>query len=363
MTKTKLFNQFFFKLAIFTFLFAAITTHSVADPIDSFESNIMTGGATGTYIQIGNDIATLAKAIGRNVNVVQSAGSMENIEAVRDRRFTQFGIVQSDVLDFIKTFKDDDPAMRRIARGTKIAFPLYNEEVHIVAKKSGSINVLADLSGKIVAVGALNSGTNLTTTFLFEVTNIRPETLVNLSASDALVELRAGRIDAFVYVAGAPTKLLQETSANDDLKLIPVTEGEVSGYYGTAVIKAGTYPWLNTDITTPAVKAVLMTFDYNPNGNEYIRNSCRVVTEISYLIKLNLEYLKQNGHPKWKQVDLDAIPPGWERARCVEIALDANYRLPLITQQNSAPKPNNPVSCENIVNPVAKRLCLMKSGS
>ncbi|MCF6344707.1 MAG: TAXI family TRAP transporter solute-binding subunit [Devosiaceae bacterium] len=364
MTNNILFNKVlrkftFVKSIILIFLFAS-------NPSYSFEVNIMTGGATGTYIQIGNDIANLAKAIDMDVTVVESAGSMENIEAVRDRPFTQFGIVQSDVLDFIKTFKNEDKAMRRIANGTKIAFPLYNEEVHIVAKSSSSINVIADLSGKIVAVGAPNSGTNLTSTFLFEVTNIRPQTLVTIKASQALEELRAGRIDAFVYVAGAPTKLLLDTNANDDLKLIPVAAGAISGYYGTATIKAGTYPWLRSDVLTPAVKAVLMTYQYDPNRNDYLKQSCEVVTKISYLINRNIEYLRQNGHPKWKQVDLNALPPGWERGNCVKTALEEGYQLPTINVINSiSPAPTQApaivVNCDAIQNPVAKRLCLMKS--
>jgi len=364
MTNNILFNKVLRKFTlvksiVLIFLFAI-------NPSYGFEVNIMTGGASGTYIQIGNDIANLAKAIDMDVTVVESAGSMENIEAVRDRPFTQFGIVQSDVLDFIKTFKNEDKAMRRIANGTKIAFPLYNEEVHIVAKSSSSINVLADLSGKIVAVGAPNSGTNLTSTFLFEVTNIRPQTLVTIKASEALEELRAGRIDAFVYVAGAPTKLLLDTNANDDLKLIPVAAGAISGYYGTATIKAGTYPWLKEDVLTPAVKAVLMTYQYDPNRNDYLRNSCEVVTKISYLINRNIEYLRQNGHPKWKQVDLNALPPGWERANCVKTALEEGYQLPTMNVINSiSPAPSQApavvINCDAVQNPVAKRLCLMKS--
>ncbi len=353
------------KFVIILYFFGILFFLPVLSFAQNFPVNIMTGGATGTYIQIGRDIAKLGQAIGMDVTVVESAGSMENIAAVRDRRYTQFGIVQSDVLDFIRTFKNEDPAMRRIARGTKIAFPLYNEEVHIVTKKSAPINVLADLSGKTVAVGAPNSGTNLTTTFLFEVTNIRPQTLVTIKAAEALEELRAGRIDAFVYVAGAPTKLLADTGPNEDLKLIPVAAGAISGYYGTSIIKAGTYPWLKEDILTPAVKAVLMTFDYDPKRNDYLKHSCEVVSKISYLINRNIEYLRQNGHPKWKQVDLNAIPPGWERAKCVETALASDYVLPTNNSINSVNPVSDPLSvqnCDVLKNPVAKRLCLMKAG-
>ncbi|HGG04275.1 MAG TPA: hypothetical protein ENK28_02360, partial [Aliiroseovarius sp.] len=64
-------------------LFGSVGGFADPQPQEDLEVNIMTGGATGTYIQIGKDIAALAEQAGReNVIVVESAGSMENIAAV-----------------------------------------------------------------------------------------------------------------------------------------------------------------------------------------------------------------------------------------------------------------------------------------
>ena len=351
MSKSKLARQL---LWLSTLLFFSSPSYSLG-----FEVNIMTGGASGTYIQIGRDVAGLTQGTGRTVNVVESAGSLENLEAVRDRRYTQFGIVQSDVLDFVRTFRAENAAMRRIARSTRIVFPLYNEEVHIVTRKSSGIDVLAGLSGRSVGVGVANSGTNLTATFLFEVAHVRPDRLITVSAGDALDQLMNGTIDAFVYVAGAPTKLLQDTSASDDLKIVPVTAAELGGYYGTSIIRAGTYPWLLEDVTTAAVRAVLMTFEFDPRRNDYFKQSCDAVTEVSYLIKQNLETLKQIGHPKWNQVDLSVEVPGWERAQCVEAALDPNFQPKFVSNAPSS----SPQSCSELLNPIALQLCRMKSSN
>jgi len=329
------------------------------------EVNIMTGSSTGTYIQIGKDIGALAEQIGRNMTAVESAGSLENIEAVRKRPLTQFGIVQSDVLDFIRTFRQDDIEMRRMANNTRIVFPLYNEEVHIVVRRSSGLNVLADLSGRTVAIGEPNSGTNLTSTFLFEVANVRPQNMLTISSSEGMEQLKTGAVDAFVYVAGAPTKLLADTNANDDFKILPISSESVGGYYGTSTIKAGTYPFQTEDVTTAAVRAVLMTFEYNPRHNTYFKQSCEAVSEISYLIKEHLDILQATGHPKWKQVDLSAIPPGWEVAQCVQTALKDNYKLPVndpIVMPTSASAGSSSTACEcsDLLNPVAHRLCLMR---
>jgi uncharacterized protein len=66
-------DLFLMVLTLYAGLFAS------AARAQDFQTDIMTGGASGTYIQIGRDIATLAEQIGRNVVAVESAGSLENI--------------------------------------------------------------------------------------------------------------------------------------------------------------------------------------------------------------------------------------------------------------------------------------------
>jgi TRAP-type uncharacterized transport system substrate-binding protein len=116
-----------------------------------FERNIMTGGPTGTYIRIGQDMAALGAQCGLTLNVVESAGSLENFVGVRKRRNTQFGIVQSDVLEYLKTFEANDAEIQDAVRGVRIMFPLYNEEVHVLARTG--LSGIRDLEGQKVAIG------------------------------------------------------------------------------------------------------------------------------------------------------------------------------------------------------------------
>src|SRR4051812_50187065 len=81
------------------------------------------------------------------------------------RHGTQLGIVQSDVLDFIASFSEDQE-LRSTAAWMRMVFPLYAEEVHLLARPE--IVKLADLAGKRVAIGAPNSGTLVTATLLLE---------------------------------------------------------------------------------------------------------------------------------------------------------------------------------------------------
>src|ERR1044072_4057164 len=159
------------------------------------EKNIMTGGAKGTYIKIGRDIAALAKACGQTLNVVESAGSLENFNGVRNRKNTQFGIVQNDLLEYLKTFEANDKDIQQAVKGVRIMFPLYNEEVHVLAKKD--IANLEGLASKKVAIGVKDSGTYLTATLMLDILQIKDAEKVLLNPDQALPKLQSGEIDAF----------------------------------------------------------------------------------------------------------------------------------------------------------------------
>src|SRR5918993_3195951 len=165
-----------------------------ASGAQAVETAIMTGKPTGTYIRFGQDLAGLTRHFGLDLTVAPSAGSLENIDAVIRRPNTQFGIVQSDVLDFVATFSDD-PELRATARLLRMVFPLYDEEVHLVAREG--IDSLADLADKRVAIGASNSGTLLTSSLMLANAGIEPAEEVEVDPDEALPALRDDRIDAF----------------------------------------------------------------------------------------------------------------------------------------------------------------------
>lgn len=289
------------------------------------EKNIMTGGAKGTYIKIGRDIAALGKECGQTLNVVESAGSLENFIGVRNRKNTQFGIVQNDVLEYLKTFEANDKEIQQAVKGVRIMFPLYNEEVHVLAKTS--IARLEDLAGKKVAIGVKDSGTYLTATLMMDILQIKDAEKITINPDEALPKLQSGEIDAFFYVAGAPASLF-EGNAIDGSKfhLLPITEAPLLATYIPSKIPADTYAFEKDPVDTVAVKAVLMTYDYDKKRNAYHRDSCKAVADFSSLILNNLDKLQKTGHPKWKTVDLTALPPGWKVGVCVKEGMALDYK-------------------------------------
>ena len=312
---------------------AILLTLIMSPPVyaQEFEKNVLTGGPSGTYIQIGRDLATVASACGLTYTVRESAGSLENFLGVRKRANTQFGIVQSDVLEYLKTFASDDPGVARAIFGVRIAFPLYDEEVHILAKRE--LASLSDLNGRRVAVGVEDSGTFLTASLVLDLAGVQPAERATINATDALEALLADEVDAFFYVAGAPTKLFQSDAIDPArFHLLPIEDPTLSAVYLPTSIPGGTYPFQSDPVRVVAVKAVLMTYEYTPGKNEYHRQSCKSVSDLSRLIVTNFRQLQDVGHPKWRSVDLNDIPPGWDIGSCVNAGLAEDYSLQCAAQ-------------------------------
>jgi TRAP transporter TAXI family solute receptor len=293
-------------LRTFTLGFALVASLTTQSP--AADLGLITGGDRGTYYQFGLNLQTLVKAQGLDLAVHTSKGSVENIHAVYDRPGVQMGIVQSDVLAFVSRVQTD-PVLKRIASKTKMVFPLYNEEIHILARRG--ITDFDDLADRRVAIGREGSGTYLTTRLLFKISEVAPREMVPIDTDEALTELKAGRIDAMFYVAGHPVKLLTEkVTAEDGLALIPINNKGILEFYPSAEIPANTYPWQAAPLRTAAVKAVLISFDFR-------RRDCETIGRFAQLLSNNMDWLKKNGHPKWKSVDLDFALKGWEQYDCV----------------------------------------------
>jgi len=295
------------------------------------DMGLITGGEKGTYYQFGLDLQKLVKPTGVNLTVHNSKGSIENVFAVYQRPGVQMGIVQSDVLAFVARVQSD-PVLSRIAKKTRMVFPLYNEEVHVLGRRG--IRDFDDLAGRRVAIGRDGSGTYLTARLLFKLSEVAPSEMVPIDTSEALAELKAGRIDAMFYVAGYPVKLLKDdVSEKDGLELIPIMNKSIIEFYPRADIPANVYEWQRTALNTVAVKAVLVSFDFR-------RKDCDNVGRFAQTMSRQMNWLLQNGHPKWKVVDLNYPLKGWEQYDCVRKYLgSAQAGVPAPTRVGQSENP------------------------
>ena len=276
------------------------------------DMGVITGGEKGTYYQFGLNFQALGRANGINMTVHTSKGSVENIYAVYQRPGIQLGIVQSDVLAFVARVQTDE-ALKRIAKKIKMVFPLYNEEIHLLAKKG--INSFDDLANKRVAIGREGSGTYLTVRLLFKVSEVAPREMVTIDTEPR----RRVRpcFEELVNRVGRPLSLTygQWLTAQGKVEIVcpppgPARYGQVRASF-SGLIPGGTYAWQPQPVESVTVKAVLVTFDYR-------RLDCDNVGKFAQVVSTNIETLVKGGHPKWKQVNLEFPLKGWEQYDCVK---------------------------------------------
>ncbi len=297
-------------------------TPVMAEDTDAKQIGMVTGSKTGTYIQFGNDIAGVAKTVGLDILVKDSQGSIDNIKRINSKENATFGIVQSDVLGFLS--RSESPEMRQVASRLRLIFPFYNEEVHLFASKS--IQSFNDLQGKRVVVGEQGSGTWLTAMNLLQLTGVKPAELLNMPPLQGVTAVLKGEADATFYVAGKPVNLFTKVGnlitkpefapllAN--VHFVPLDDPRMLREYQPARIGQADYEWLAGDVSTIAVKAVLMSFDFSGKQTPYFVRRCQQLGKLGQAIRSNIGQLRQTGHPKWKEVSLDEKVGVWPLDTC-----------------------------------------------
>ncbi|MFO1144718.1 MAG: TAXI family TRAP transporter solute-binding subunit [Amaricoccus sp.] len=287
-------------------------------------ANLVAGEAGSTELRAGEDLAALAAGCGLRITARETGGAVENMQAVRDRRATQLGIVQGDVLEYFRTYENDDPALRRPAQGVRVVFPLFDEEVHVVARRE--IGSFADLAGKRVATGLPGSGTSVTAGLILDLAQVQPAERQALAPDAALAALRAGDVDAVIDVAGVPDARLVEADLDPaSFHLLPLDAPALTAAYAAATIPSGTYAFAPAPVAVVSVPAYLVTFDFDPRKNGYQAASCRMVADLGHLVVSRLDELRATGHPKWASANLRTLPDGWAVSPCVLAGLDPAY--------------------------------------
>jgi uncharacterized protein len=281
--------------------------NAMREQINAGTVGIVSGGINGTYIRIAAELAAVLDN-GDTLRVLPlvGKGSVQNIADILFLKGVDIGIVQSDVLAYIKRerlYPGADKSIQYIAK-------LYNEEVHILAGKG--ISRIADLGGKKVNFDVANSGTAITASLIFERLKLAIEPVYNDQAL-ALDKLRRGEIAALVYVAGKPASLFRDAKAEEGLHLLalPLDPALLETYLPSQISHTD-YPMLVPEgdtVDTVAVGAVMAVYNWAPGSDRYRK----VARFIDAFFEKFPALLEPSRHPKWKEVNLAAQVPDWTR--------------------------------------------------
>jgi TRAP transporter TAXI family solute receptor len=291
--------------------------------VQAQQIGILTGSPTGTYYRFGQDIAAAAINNGLEVVVKESDGSVDNIRRLVSPENAALAIVQSDVLGFLNW--SSDPAAQHIAAQLRLVFPFYNEEVHVLARKS--IQRFSDLAGKRVVVGTQGSGSWMTARHVLHLLQLEPaEVIDDLTPPEAVYAVLVGQADAMFYVAGKPVTLFTNmeelgqdpryTDLLQSVHFVPLQEAHLLNTYSPASIGPDDYAWISNTIPTISVKAVLISFDFSQSQTPYSRTRCAQLATLSRALYQHLDAWQRTGHPKWKEVDLTHRASIWPLDMC-----------------------------------------------
>jgi uncharacterized protein len=286
-----------------------------ASSANSGTVGIISGGADGTYIRIAADLANVLD--GENIRVLPiiGRGSLQNLRDIMFLRGVDIGIVQMDARQGLEESNLQNAAQQRL----RYVARLYNEELHVLASKK--IGNIRQLEGQNVNIDKPGSGTNLTARLVFEKLGVKPK-FTEYDQASSYERLRSGEIQAALYVAGRPVRAISEFQAEGNFHLLPVPfEGEIAESYLPARFASSDYPRLidnGRDIETLAIGNVLAVFNWPENSDRYRR----VQRFVDAFFSKFEEFSKPGRHPKWKEVNLSAAVPGWQRFKAAQDWLD-----------------------------------------
>lgn len=283
--------------------------------------SIISGGIGGTYIRIATDLAAVLDE-GESLRILPIAGkgSMQNIHDILYLKGIDLGIVQSDVLAYIKRERLYPGIEKRLRYVTK----LYNEEFHLVARDG--VKSIEELAGQKVNFGIEGSGTHMTASTIFDSLNLNVQP-TNFDQALALEKLKAGEIAAVAYVTGKPARAFADVQATDGLRLVavPYTDALQQNYlpsFFTEEDYAGMVA-PGTEVETVAVGAVMAVFNWGKGSVRYKK----VERFIEAFFSRFAEFQKAPRHKKWREVNLAAKVPGWERFQATEDWLKNNEQV------------------------------------
>jgi len=275
--------------------------------VNEWTVGIAGGQLEGTFLRMASEMGR-AFDDGDNLRIlpVLTYGAADNVSDLLYMHGVDVAMTYADTLDQYKK----SGAAKNIDQRINYISELFEGELHIYARPE--IKSLADLEGKKVGFNTKGAGPTVTGPILFDRLGIHVEP-VFVNNSIALEKMKTGEIAAFLHLVGKPNSLFSRLEPASGFHFLPLEfDSRLADYYVPARLTHEDYPNLiapGASIDTIAVPTVLAVYNW-PKGNDRFR---RVERFIDYYFS-RFERLKEPSfHPGWKQVNLAAKVPGWNR--------------------------------------------------
>jgi TRAP transporter TAXI family solute receptor len=169
---------------------------------------IATGANNGAYYTFAQEYARLLASDGITLEVVPTAGSVENLELLKS------GEVSLALIQGGSATRDDQERLQSLGS-------LFLEPVWIFVRRQ-SVKRFLELKGNRVSVGIAGSGTHLLATQLLSAAGITETNtqLIREETTQAIDSLSNGKIDAAFFVASPEAPIIRKLFAAPAVELL-----------------------------------------------------------------------------------------------------------------------------------------------
>ena len=257
---------------------------------------IATASKNGTYIKIGNDISKVFEKYNAELKVLETGGSVENIDILLGKekeKQASWAIVQADALkDYEFTYFTDSHYEDELYNKLKIVLPLYSEHIHIIAKKGNGKNI-SFKQGSVLKVGIMGetSGSRISARIIEHAYGINFK-YNYFSFKEALKALKDEKIDIIIDVISLPNDKYKK---QNDLELVNLPKNKtMDSWYQKTVFDKSQYKWLEKNIQGYKVPSVIITNKVATTNDKFVEIFLKIILK-------EYKTLMLNGHPKWKE--------------------------------------------------------------
>jgi uncharacterized protein len=235
-------------------LFAAATVLTgCGSTVENVKITMATGSEEGVYYALGRGLADIwSGRLGiTKPQVVATAGSKDNVTRLINDQ-AQVGFSQADALDGVP----GSDKLRALAR-------MHDDYLQVIVRADLPITKFTQLSGLRVSIGGRESGVEIIARELLKSAAVTPPA-VNLNLNDSAQAMREGRLDAFFWSGGLPTKAITDLTKGLGVRMLDLSDvlpkfRQEKPVYGAATLPASTYN-LQSDPVGPVITLVVRNF-------------------------------------------------------------------------------------------------------
>lgn len=308
-----------------------VAEQSTRQRINAWVVGVAAGKLEGAPIRLVEEMSRVLDD-GDNMHILPiiTRGPSYNVHALLYLRGIDLAVINGDVLDFFGKQENIPGIKQRINYITQ----LFNSEVHVLARPE--IGSLEDLAGKPVNFNTKGTSAAFSGPRIFDKLGIKIEKTF-IPHPVAMEQMkRSDKFAAVVFVTGKPVRPLVKKKWPEGFRLLPVPFSDrVSDYFLPSVLTAEDYPDLirpGERVQTIAVPTLLASFNWKKNN---VRQR-RVARFVDYLFDRWERLQEPPFHPKWREINLAASIPGWQRLPVVQQKLDARKAAAAAAQEAPA---------------------------